>query len=367
MNILNIIIFRGELNLKASIITVLYLGVKIGPIIRELKIGREIDIVYLEGKKIAIDALPTIYEMLATIRDQKGGYLHDSKGRITSHLVGLFNRTARMLASGIKPIFVFDGPPHPLKMKELEIRRERKEEAFQKYLEAVNKGDFSLAKKYAKQAMSVTDELVETAKQLLRLFGVPIIEAPHDGEAQAAFIVNNGEAFAVSSPDYDSFLFGAKKVIRNLKMTAQKKEVPTIYELDELLSRLNITREQLIDIALLLGTDYNPGGVPGIGQKKALEIIRKYGSIEKAIDRGIINWKFDVDVHKLKEIFLDPPINRNYEISFSEPKYDEIITLLTEEFDFSRDRVEKELEDVKKRLEREKRSGVQASLDTFFG
>jgi len=343
------------------------LGVKIGPIIRDLKIGREIDITYLEGKKIAIDALPTIYEMLATIRDQKGGYLHDSKGRITSHLVGLFNRTARMLANGIKPIFVFDGPPHPLKMRELEIRKERKEEAFQKYLEAVNKGDFIAAKKYAKQAMSVTDELVKTAKQLLRLFGVPIIEAPHDGEAQAAFIVNNNDAFAVSSPDYDSFLFGANKVVRNLKMAAQKKEVPMIYELEELLSKLNITREQLIDIALLLGTDYNPGGVPGIGPKKALEIIRKYGSIERAINSGVINWNFDIEVHELKEIFLNPPINKDYEINFSEPRYDEIIALLTEEFDFSRNRVEKELNDIKKRLEREKRSGVQSSLDVFFG
>ena len=343
------------------------MGVKIGPIIRDLKIGREIDITYLEGKKIAIDALPTIYEMLATIRDQKGGYLHDSKGRITSHLVGLFNRTARMLANGIKPIFVFDGPPHPLKMRELEIRKERKEEAFQKYLEAVNKGDFIAAKKYAKQAMSVTDELVKTAKQLLKLFGVPIIEAPHDGEAQAAFIVNNNDAFAVSSSDYDSFLFGANKVVRNLKMAAQKKEVPMIYELEELLSKLNITREQLIDIALLLGTDYNPGGVPGIGPKKALEIIRKYGSIERAINSGVINWNFDIEVHELKEIFLNPPINKDYEINFSEPRYDEIIALLTEEFDFSRNRVEKELNDIKKRLEREKRSGVQSSLDVFFG
>ncbi len=340
---------------------------KIGPIIRELKIGREIDVTYLEGKKIAIDALPTIYEMLATIRDQKGGYLHDSKGRITSHLVGLFNRTARMLAHGIKPIFVFDGPPHPLKTRELEIRKARKEEALQKYLEAVNKGDFVSAKKFAKQAMSVTDELVKTAKQLLELFGVPIVEAPHDGEAQAAFIVNNGDAFAVSSPDYDSFLFGAKKVVRNLKMSVQKKEVPTIYELDELLSKLNITREQLIDIALLLGTDYNPGGVPGIGPKKALDLIRKFGSVEKAIKSGAINWNFDIDVKELKDIFLNPPVNRDYKIVFNEPKYDEIIALLTEEFDFSHSRVEKELNDVRKRLEREKRSGVQSSLDSFFG
>jgi len=343
------------------------MGVKIGPIIRELQIGQEIDPAYLEGKIVAIDALPTIYEMLATIRDQKGGYLHDSKGRITSHLVGLFNRTARMLATGIRPVYVFDGPPHPLKMQELEMRKERKEEALQKYVEAVRRGDYESAKKYAKQAMSVTDELVNSAKQLLSLFGIPIIQAPYDGEAQAAYLVKKGEAFAVASPDYDSFLFGAPKVVRNLKMSPQRKEVPTLYELKKLLERLNITREQLVDLALLLGTDYNPGGIEGIGPKRALELIRKYGSIERIIEARKIVWKFNVPVEEIKNIFLNPPVTDNYEIKFSEPNFDAIIELLTEEYDFSRSRVEKELEDVIKRLEREKRGGVQASLDMFFG
>jgi len=343
------------------------MGVKIGPIIRELNIGREIDPSYLEGKVVAIDALPTIYEMLATIRDRRGGYLHDSKGRITSHLVGLFNRTSRMLATGIRPIYVFDGPPHPLKTRELEIRKERKEEAFQKYVEAVRRGDYETAKKYAKQAMAVTDELVESAKQLLQLFGIPIIQAPYDGEAQAAYIVTKGEAYAVASPDYDSFLFGSPRVVRNLKMSPQRKEIPTIYELKDLLSGLGITREQLIDIALLLGTDYNPGGIEGIGPKTAIELIRKYGSIEKLIQTRKIIWNFPVSVDEVKSIFLNPPITDQYEINFKEPNIEGIIEFLVEEHEFSRERVEKELNDVIRRLEREKKGGVQSSLDMFFG
>jgi len=343
------------------------MGVKIGPIIREYGIGREIDPSFLEGKVIAIDALPTIYEMLATIRDRKGGYLHDSKGRITSHLVGLFNRTARMLAVGIRPIYVFDGPPHPLKTRELEIRKERKEDALQKYIDALQRGDYVSAKKYAKQAMSVTDELVESAKKLLKLFNIPIVQAPYDGEAQAAYIVIKNEAYAVASPDYDSFLFGAVRVVRNLKMSAQRKEIPMIYELSELLEKVGLTREQLIDLALLLGTDYNPGGFEGIGPKTALELIRKYGSIENIIKAKKITWKFDVSVEEVKNIFLNPPITDDYEISFKEPNYDGIIELLVEEYDFSRERVEKELQDVMKRFEREKRGGVQTSLEAFFG
>jgi len=343
------------------------MGVKIGPIMREIGIGKEIDLGYLEGKIVAIDALPTIYEMLATIRDQRGGYLHDSKGRITSHLVGLFNRTARMLAMGIRPVYVFDGPPHPLKMRELEMRKERKEEALQKYVDAVRRGDYEAAKKYAKQAMAVTDELVESAKQLLKLFGVPIIQAPHDGEAQAAYIVRKGDAFAVASPDYDSFLFGSPRVVRNLKISPQKKDVPTLYELEEFLRKLDITMEQLIDLALLLGTDYNPGGIEGIGPKKALDLIKRYGSIEKLLGLKKIIWKFPVSAEEIKKIFLQPDVSDNYKIEFIEPKFDEIVSLLTEEYDFSKERVQKELNDVMKRIEREKRGGVQSSLDMFFG
>jgi len=137
--------------------------------------------------------------------------------------------------------------------------------------------------------------------------------------------------------------------------------------LKKLLERLNITREQLVDLALLLGTDYNPGGIEGIGPKRALELIRRYGSIERIIEARRIVWKFNVPVEEIKNIFLNPPVTDDYEIKFSEPNFDAIIGLLTEEYDFSRSRVEKELEDVIKRLEREKRGGVQASLDMFFG
>ena len=343
------------------------MGVKLGPVIRELGIGQEIDPTYLEGKLIAIDALPTIYEMLATIRDRKGGYLHDSQGRITSHLVGLFNRTARMLAVGIRPVYVFDGPAHPLKLRELEERKERKEIALQKYVEALRRGDFESAKKYAKQAMSVTDELVASAKQLLECFGIPIVQAPHDGEAQAAYLVIKGECFAVASPDYDSFLFGASRVVRNLKMSPQRKEIPTLYELEELLSKLNFTREQLVDLAILLGTDYNPGGFEGIGPKTALELIKRYGSIEKLLEIRKIVWKYPVPLEEIKRIFLNPPVTDNYKLEFREPDIEGIKELLVEEYEFSKERVERELEDVIKRLEREKRGGVQASLDMFFG
>ncbi len=343
------------------------LGVKIGPLIKEIGIGKEVDPSHFEGKVIAIDALPTIYEMLATIRDPKGGYLRDSKGRITSHLVGIFNRTCRMLALGIRPVYVFDGPPHPLKLGTIEERRERRELAQKKYEEALAMGKIEEAVKFAKQAMMVTDELVASAKELISLLGVPIITAPHDGEAQAAYLVKKGEAYAVSSPDYDSFLYGSPRVVRNLKMTLQKKEKPTLYELNDLLSKLGITLEQLVDIAILIGTDFNPEGIEGIGPKRALELVKRHGSLENLLKQKRIIWKFEVPPEEIKKIFLNPPVTDNYKIEFKEPEREKIIEFLVEEHDFSRERVEKELGEVYKRIEREKKAGIQASLDMFFG
>ena len=342
------------------------MGVKIGPLLREYDLGQEIDYVFLEGKTIAIDALPTLYEMLTTIRDNKGKPLRDSRGRVTSHLVGLFNRTCRMLSLGIKPIFIFDGPPHPLKSKTLEIRQQRKMIAKEKMEKAISLGDFEEAKKYAKQSVVIDEHILNSSIRLLELLGVPIIKAVHDGEAQAAYMVKKGDAFAVSSPDYDSFLFGSPRVIRNLKMSLQKKEKPVLFELNEILNRLNLTQEQLVDMAILIGTDYNPEGVEGIGPKKAFELIRRYKSLEVIVERKIVRFKDPVDPLEIKSIFLAPKVVEDYKIDFKEPDYDGVISLLVDEFDFNEQRVEKELNDVKKRLDREKRGGIQASLDRFF-
>ncbi len=343
------------------------MGVKIGPLFKEFNIGHEVEYSYLEGKIIAIDAFPTIYEMLTIIRDPKGGFLRDSKGRITSHLVGLFNRTARMLALGIKPIYVFDGEPHPLKSKTIEIRKQRKDAAMEKLQYAIAKGEIEDIKKYAKQTVSISEEVLESSIKLLDLMGVPTVQAPHDGEAQAAYLVKKGECFAVASPDYDAFLYGGPRVLRNLKMSLQKKEKPVMYSLEEILEKLNLSHEMLVDMAILIGTDYNPNGVEGVGPKRAYELIRKHKSLENIVSRGIVKFKDDVDPLEIKGIFMNPAVIDDYKIEFREPDYEGIIGFLVDGYDFNKSRVEKELGDVRRRLSREKKSGVQTSLDSFFG
>ncbi|MHA1617514.1 MAG: flap endonuclease-1 [Candidatus Njordarchaeales archaeon] len=342
------------------------MGVKLGPLMKEFNIGVLIDPDSLAGKILVIDALPTLYQMLAMIRDKRGLYLVDSKGRVTSHLVGLFNRTCRLLAMGIKPVYVFDGPPHPWKKSELEARKKERLEFQKKFIEAVMAGRYEEAKKLGKRAMIVTDDMVKSARKLLELMGVPIIDAPHDAEAQAAYIVARGEGYAVASRDWDAFLYGTPRIIMEFKITINPYERPILYELDKFLSKTGITREQLIDLALILGTDYNPGGFEGIGPKTALKLIKKYKNIENLIANRKIIWKWDIPPEKLRELFLNPPINKNYEIKFRDPDIDGIIEFLVEEHDFNKQRVLNELREALKRLERDKKGLKQASLDLFF-
>lgn len=348
------------------------MGVKLGPLFKEKGIeGTVVDnLSFLEGKIIAVDGLVTLYEMLSIIRDREGKPLRDSQGRITSHLVGVFNRTCRMLSLGIKPVYVFDGPPHPLKLKTIEERHIRREEAEQKYIEALTRGDIEEAKKYAKQAARVEDYMITSAKQLLEYLGVPVIQAPHDGEAQAAFIARRGDAYAVSSPDYDSFLYSAPRVIRGLRITktgGRKGEEETReYNLDDILRKLGLNYDQLVDLAILIGTDFNPAGFPGIGPKRAYEYIVKYGSLERIVKLGLVKWSYPFEIDEIRSVFLKPSVTSNYRISFREPNREKIIEFLVEEHDFTLERVNNELEPVLKRVERETKTGRQVSLFDFF-
>lgn len=283
------------------------MGVPIGEIIPR----KEIELENLYGKKIAIDALNAIYQFLSTIRQKDGTPLMDSKGRITSHLSGLFYRTINLMEAGIKPVYVFDGEPPEFKKKELEKRREAREEAEEKWREALEKGEIEEARKYAQRATRVNEMLIEDAKKLLELMGIPIVQAPSEGEAQAAYMAAKGSVYASASQDYDSLLFGAPRLVRNLTITGKRKlpgknvyvEIkPELIILEEVLKELKLTREKLIELAILVGTDYNPGGIKGIGLKKALEIVRHSKDPLAKFQK-----QSDVDLYAIKEFFLNPP------------------------------------------------------------
>ncbi|WP_324736208.1 flap endonuclease-1 [Thermococcus sp. SY098] len=338
------------------------MGVQIG----ELVPRKEIEIENLNGRKIAIDALNAIYQFLSIIRQRDGTPLMDSKGRITSHLSGLFYRTINLMEAGIKPAYVFDGKPPEFKRRELEKRAEAREEAEEKWQEALARGDLEEAKKYAQRASRVNEQLIEDAKKLLDLMGIPWVQAPSEGEAQAAYMASKGKVWASASQDYDSLLFGAPRLVRNLTITGRRKlpgkdvyvEVkPELIVLEEVLKELKIDREKLIELAILVGTDYNPGGIKGVGPKKALEIVKYSKDPLKKYQK-----MSDVDLYAIKEFFLNPPVTDDYKLVWKMPDEEGILKFLCDEHDFSEERVKNGLERLKKAI----RAGKQSTLESWF-
>jgi flap endonuclease-1 len=308
--------------------------------------SREIELQSLAGKRIAFDAYNMLYQFLSIIRDKfTGEYLKDSKGRVTSHLSGLFYRTANFVEIGIKPIFVFDGKPPEFKKKEIERREKIKEEAEIKWAKALERGEEAI--KYAQATARLSDEMIEDAKELLTAMGIPWVVGKSEGEAQCSFLCKRGDADYSASQDYDSLLFGSPRLVRNLSITGKRKlpgkevyiEVkPELIILEDILKSLGITREQLIIIGILTGTDYN-AGVKGIGPKKALKIVKEYKSLDKILAN--VEWEAEVDAREIVDFFLNPPLEENYKIEWRQPDREKILKLMVDEHNFSQERVEK--------------------------
>ena len=312
----------------------------------------ELEIEDLAGKKIAIDTFNTLFQFLTTIRQYDGTPLMDSSGRVTSHLSGLFYRTVRFIEAGIKPIYVFDGAPPGFKKTEVRDRQERRAEAAKKMKEAEEAGDVEARRKWSQQAATLTDDMIIESKALLDVLGIPWIQAPSEGEAQAVWLCQKGEAWCVASQDYDSLLFGANRLVRNLSITGKKKRGsgyiqvnPELLVLEEQLSRLGINKDQLVLLGLLVGTDYNQSGIHGIGPMKALDLVKKYPKLAELKEN--ISWEFSTPIEELFEFFKSPPVERSVSIKWEKPDNDSVIRLLVDEHDFSKDRIESALEKIK--------------------
>jgi flap endonuclease-1 len=318
------------------------MGVLLTPII----IKQALALDDLRGKRLAVDANGELYQFLALIRLRDGSPLRDSHGRITSHLSGLFYRTTRLITDyGPELVFVFDGRPPDLKSAEIARRRRIKEKYDAELAEAVEAGD--LARAYSKATMTsrLTREMAEEARELLRLMGLPVVQAPSEGEAQASHMAVKSTVWAASSKDYDCLLFGAPRLLRFLTISGKeflpskgafRPITPEIIDTAALLDHYRITRDQLIDVAILVGTDFNEG-IKGIGPKKALKLLFDFGSIDNM--PAEIRETLGPSVNQIREIFLHPDITDNYDIQFRAPDRAGIISFLCEEREFSRERV----------------------------
>jgi len=324
----------------------------------------------LSGKIIAIDAYNAIYQFLSIIRQPDGTPLKDSTGKVTSHLSGLFYRTSNLVEMGIKPIYVFDGIPPTLKAAEIERRRQVKVEAAVHYEKAVARGDTAKMRLFAQAATSMKDYMQEDSRRLLELMGLPWIQAPSEGEAQAAHMTKKGAADYCASQDYDSLLFGAPRMLRNITISGRRKRgnayvevVPEVMELSRTLNATGLTYEQLIDVGILVGTDFNPEGIKGLGPKTALKLVKQYETLENALPY-IKNASFPVEPNCIRQVFLHPEVTDKYKLEWTEPYVDGVIDFMVRQKEFSEDRVKKSLD---KMMEGTKKQKGKVSLEKWFG
>ena len=319
------------------------MGVNLTPVI----VRHPTSLAALGGRTVAVDGNLELYQFLSIMRMRDGRPLMDSHGRVTSHLNGLMFRTTRLLADfGIRPVFVFDGPPPDLKREEIAKRRETRERARRDYEAAVAAGDLGTAWSKAVTSTRLTRAMVDEAKTLLGYMGIPCVQAPSEGEAQAAFLARRGDVWAASSKDYDSLLFGAPRLVRFLAVASaeflpsqgrSRAVPPEVIDLDENLRALGLTREQLIDAAILVGTDFNPG-VRGLGPRTAVRRIREWASLDAApLD---IRTQLPANLEEIRDFFQTPPVAEDVDLARTRPNPEAIRRFLCDDRNFSRERVD---------------------------
>ena len=335
-----------------------------------LVVHPEEDLGAFEGRVLALDAYNAIYQFLSSIRQPDGTPLMDSQGRVTSHLSGVLYRTSSIMAKGVRMVFVFDGPPHPLKKETLEARRDVREKARKDWKVALEEGDMEGARMKAQQTSVLDKAMVVEVKDLLDAMGIPWVDAPGDGEAQASYMSAKGDVWAVASQDYDSLLFGSELLVRNATLSGRRKlpgrgrreyvqVVPERVDLRENLKAMGLTREQLVDAAILVGTDFNPG-IKGIGPKSAIKLVRAHKDLE-----GVLRVK-DVEVEhadEIRSIFLEPAKTDDYDTDFGKVDESAALRMLVDDHQFSESRV---LSALKKLDMRSPEPSNQRSLDAFF-
>ena len=332
---------------------------------------KELELRDLSNRTLAVDAHNTIYQFLSIIRQPDGTPLMDHSGNVTSQLSGLLYRNVNLMEHGIRPCYVFDGTVHELKLDTVQERRDRREAAMKEWEAALEEGDMERAYSKAMQSSRMTKDVLESSRELLKLMGLPVVEAPMEGEAQAAHMCSKGDVWAVSSQDFDSLLFGAPRLIRNINITGRRK-MPgkNIYrnvkvemlELDEVLGNLEIGRKELVQMCIMMGTDFNTG-ISGIGPKRGLALIRKHGDIDSALKHLGMEMP---GYEEVQDIFMQGGHSDDYDLTMREVDRDGLMEFLCEKHDFSSERVSSTIDkllDGRKEIEKSNR---QKSLDMFF-
>lgn len=322
------------------------------------------------GRKVAIDASMSIYSFLIAVRSE-GQQLMSEAGETTSHLMGMFYRTLRMVDNGIKPLYVFDGAPPKLKSGELAKRTARKAEATEAADEAKETGTAEDVEKFSRRTVRVTREHNAECKKLLKLMGIPYIDAPTEAEAQCAALARAGKVYAAASEDMDTLCFDAPILLRHLTFSEQRKEPIQEILLARVLEGLNMDRTQFIDLCILLGCDYLEP-IPKVGPNTALKLIRDHGSLEKVVEfiekdpKKKYTIPDDWPYQEARELFIHPdvrdPNDPDCDFKWEAPNVEELVDFLVKDKGFNEDRVR----NGAARLQKNLKTAQQSRLEGFF-
>ncbi|KZO93591.1 PIN domain-like protein [Calocera viscosa TUFC12733] len=346
------------------------------------KCMKEHEMKTLFGRKVAVDASMSLYQFLIAVRQKDGEMLTNDQGETTSHLMGTFYRTIRMVENGIKPCFVFDGRPPELKSGVLAKRFERKEEAKEDGEEAKETGTVEEIARLAGRTVKVTKEHNEECRKLLALMGIPCVVAPSEAEAQCAELARGGKVYAAGSEDMDTLTFNTPILLRHLTFSEAKKMPISEINLQLALEGLEMDMSKFIDLCLLLGCDYLEP-IKGIGPKTALKLVREHESMDEILEtlrgkmgdkdgkedgtpkkKGGVQVPDDWPWQKAKELFIHPDVTPASEltIEWKEPDMEGLVEFLVRQKGFNEERVRKGGEKLSKMLNAKQ----QGRLDGFF-
>ncbi|KTG08333.1 flap structure-specific endonuclease [Haloprofundus marisrubri] len=308
--------------------------------LRQLAALSEVSFDDLDGRVVAVDAHNWLYRYLTTtVKWTRDGVYTTSEGEEVANLVGIVQGLPKFFEHDLVPVFVFDGGVTELKDDEVAERREQREKAEEMLADAQERGDHIEAARLEARTQRLTSVIQETSRELLDLLDVPYVEAPAEGEAQAAYMARRGDADYVGSEDYDTLLFGAPLTLRQLTSSGN----PELMSLDETLDEHDLTYEQLVDVGILCGTDFNPG-VDGIGPKTALKLVREHGDLFGVLEARGEHVEF---ADRIRELFLDPPVTDEYEFDTDvDPDISAARSYVIEEWEVDADEVERGFERI---------------------
>ncbi len=312
--------------------------------LRDLAPARPIDLSDLSGQRVAVDVFLNAYQFITSMTGEDGKPL-SYKGKPVSHLMGFLDRASIMVSEGIDPVFIFDGKPHNLKRETLDGRKERKVEAVEKWEAAVREGDMAAAKKLGPQTAEYNREMVAETKRLFDCMGLTWLEAPMEAEGASAVRCKRGEVGAVASQDWDTLLYGSPVMVRNLTAHGTRKFGRVMQAerivLSEMLGELGITHEQLVDLGIMIGTDFHPG-FKGIGPKTGLKLIREHGNLEAVAE--VKGHEVPENISEIRSLFLEHPVGPDPLPESTKAVEEDMRGFLQDEMGFSEQRMRRALD-----------------------